>query len=180
MPETLTERDARRHLGRLIDEQIATRSDAMYLSRHYEINDLGRAAAGIFDKTQMNGLERVALSASTFGEIANYIKSQCGRTTSIGKKWREMDRRSGKPFGQRLYEMLSRKVIGTVASNTKDLMKAVKKGKLHEALRREDEKKRDATDRIEEEVSRQLRVGYAQAYISHVVSHYNYEKSMDM
>ena len=180
MPDTPTPRDARRHLRRLIDEQIADRSDAMYLSRHYDVNDLGRVAAGIFDKTQMNGLERVALSASTFGEIANYIKSQCGRTTSIGKKWREVDRRTGDPFGRRLHKMLSDKVIGTVDANTKDLMKAAKKGKLLEALQREGEKKKDAKKRLKDEIGRQLRVGYAQAYISHIVSHYNYEKSFDM
>ncbi|WP_022835011.1 hypothetical protein [Salisaeta longa] len=175
-----TYRDARQYLRRLIDEQIATRSDAMYMSKHYNVAELGESAAQIFDKTQMNGLERLALSASTFSEIANFIKSQCGRTTSIGDDWREPLPRFGESFGPFLYKRLSEKVISTVDSNTNDVIDALKKGKLLKPLFHPDEKKKDGIKRLEEEISRQLRVGYTRAYISHVVAHYNYAKSFEM
>ena len=164
----ITRSNAQRHVRRLIDEQIANRGDAMYLSRHYDVEHFGRRAADIFDKTQMNGLERVALNASNYSEIANYIKSQVGRSTSIGKKWCDGD------FGHDLYKILSRKVISTVESNTGDVMEALE-NPIIDALRLGDESRKDAKDRLESEIEHQLRVGYAQTYISHVVAHYNYE-----
>ena len=167
----ITRSNAQRHLRRLIDEQIAHRSDAMYLSRYYDVEHFGRKAAGIFDKTQMNGLERIALNASNYSEIANYIKSQMGRSTSIGEKWREGG------FGADLYQKLSRNVIGTVESNTGDVMEALR-NPVVDALAYASESRKQAKDRVEEEVEHQLRVGYAQAYISHVVAHFNYENSI--
>jgi hypothetical protein len=174
MSDALTERDARRHLRRLIDEQIADRSDAMYTSQHYAVEELGRLAAQIFDKSQMNSLGRVALGASTFSEVANFIKSQCGRTTSTGEAWREDD------FGYRLYELISGKVTGPVESNTENIITAMKEGGGWRALQQTDEKKDKFEKRLSDEISRSLRVGYAQAYISHMVAHFNFEKSLIM
>lgn len=169
----ITRSNAQRHVRRLIDEQIANRGDAMYLSRYYDVEHFGRRAANIFDKSQMNGLERVALNASNYGEIANYIKSQVGRSTSIGEKWRTQG------FGYDLYEKLSQNVIGTVESNTSDVMDALE-NPIIDALKLGEESRKDAKDRLESEIEHQLRVGYAQTYISHVVAHYNYEYSLTL
>ena len=169
----ITRSNAQRHVRRLIDEQIANRGDAMYLSTHYHVQYLGRTAAQIFDKTQMNGLERVALNASNYSEIANYIKSQIGRSTNIGHKWRD------KNFGYDLYKKLSQKVISTVESNTGDVMEALK-NPIIDALKLGEESRKDAKDRLESEIEHQLRVGYARVYISHVVAHYNYEYSLTL
>jgi len=168
MPDTVTTRDARRHLRRLIDEQVADRSDRMYIVDDFQVKQFGSEAAGIFDKSQMNGLERVALSASTFGEIANFIKSQVGRTTSAGEDWRTNG------FGQRLHEMIHGRVVKTVEDDADDILSALE-GPLHDALTSS-----TSEEELSKQIARRLRLGYARAYVRHVVAHYTYESRVNM
>lgn len=159
--DTLSQREARRMLSRLIDEQVADRRDFYYTSRqHHDVRGIARAAVDAFGdkKSQMNKLERVALSASTYATIANYIKSQLGRDTSTGKDWKRDD------FGYRLLEELDG-AAGAASGDANNIIDAVDKA-LKKALDKSDLKKLD--------IARRLRVGYAQAFVGHVAAHYSY------
>lgn len=163
-------RDARRQLERLIDEQIADRSDRLYVNQRRHIQGLATTAlsAGL-EKSQMNKLERFALSASTFGAIADYVKSQTGRDTSTGEKW------SNSEFGPNLLGALNA-TIDSVSEDAEALLSALN-DRLHEALQQEEENPEEAHTRLRQEVSRRLRLGYAQSLVEHVVAHYSYESS---
>ncbi len=175
MPDTqsLTRRDARRQLQRLVDEQTATYSDNLYMSERDSIKQLGKVAArkNVFGekKSQMNKLERRSTSASTYGAIADYIKSQMGRDTNTGEAW------SDSGFGEQLLTGLQA-TISEAPSDAEALLQALDE-RLFRALRREDEGKEAARHRLKQDVGRRLRVGYAQALVAHVVSEYNYRVS---
>lgn len=160
---------ARRVLQRLIDEQVAKRSDIFFMNRkHYDVRELGQKAANAFgdQKSQMNALERTALNASTFGDIIDYVKSQLGRTTQAGDDWRSDD------FGYDLHKEL--KTVGDQAEgHAENLLENLSEG-VRTALRDQDESTRDFERRMTQELARRLRIRYAQAYIGHLVAHYNY------
>lgn len=164
-------RDARRRLEQLIDEQIAERSDQLYVHQRRNIEGLAETAlsAGL-EKSQMNKLERFALSASTFGAIADYAKSQTGRDTAVGETWAD----SG--FGPDLLNGLN-KGIQPVSEDAEALLSALD-DRLRDALQQEGESDEETQTRLHREVSRRLRVGYARALIEHVVAHYSYEASL--
>ena len=120
-------------------------------------------------KSQMNKLERRATSASTYGAIADYIKSQMGRDTNTGEAW------SDSGFGEQLLTGLQA-TISEAPSDAEALLQALDE-RLFRALRREDEGEEAARHRLKQDVGRRLRVGYAQALVAHVVSEYNYRVS---
>ncbi len=165
-------RDARRQLQRRIDDQIAERSDEMYIDDRKAIEKLGRTAADpdVFGErpSQMNKLERLALSASTYGAIADYIKSQMGRDTNTGDVW------SG-GFGSDLLDKLRNHIEGA-AEDAEALLGSLDDPHV-EGLRSEDEDLSEAKDRLRQTIARRLRVGYAQAFVGHVVAEYNYQTS---
>jgi len=164
-------RDARRQVERLIDEQIAECSDQLYVNQRRNIQDLATTAlsAGL-EKSQMNKLERFALSASTFGAIADYVKSQTGRDTSTGEAW------SDSGFGQDLLARLNA-TIGSVSEDVETLLGALD-DRLRDTLQQEGESLEEAQTRLRRDVARRLRLGYAQALVEHVVAHYRYESSL--
>lgn len=172
MPDTqsLTRRDARRQLRRLVDEQTALRSDKLYMSEREAIKQLGETAAreNVFGekKSQMNKLERQALGASTYGAIADYIKSQMGRDTNTGDAW------SDSGFGEDLLTGLQA-TVRKVPGDAEALLEALDDHLLR-ALQREEEGEEAARRRLKQDIGRRLRVGYAQALVGHVVSEYNY------
>lgn len=169
-----TARDARRHLQRRIDDQIAERSDEMYIGDRKTIRQLGRTAAdpGVFGErpSQMNKLERLALSASTYGAIADYIKSQMGRDTETGEVW-------SRKFGGDLLGKLREHV--KAASGDADTLLSSLDDPHVEGLQSEDEDLAETKDRLQQTIARRLRVGYAQAFVGHVVAEYNYQSSVE-
>lgn len=180
--EDLTPRRARRVVQRLVDQDVAERSDVFFMNSHYDIEGLARKAYRSFgdEKSQINGLERTALSASTFGEVVNFVKSQMGRPQgdnrmSVGDKWRAND------FGYDVLEIL----VGDSEDPNDEGLAGEGKGhagriidalddRVRDALHGEDETKRDFERRLDQELSRRLRLAYAQEYIGHVASHYKY------
>jgi hypothetical protein len=176
MPDsaTLTPRDARRRLERLIDDQVAERSDAMYIRGRDTIEQLGRIAAepDVFgdNQSQMNKLERMALSASTFGAIADYVKSQMGRDTNTGEAWRN------RRFGRRLLDNLEEHAQ-SVSEDTEALLNALD-DPLVQALQDREDDVEAARERLQKRIARRLRLGYAQAFVGHVVAQYSYKVSV--
>jgi hypothetical protein len=166
---------ARRIVQRLIDEDVAERSDVYFMSRrHYNVREIARTAAQIFggERSQMNALERAALNASTFGDVINHVKSQLGRSTRVGKKWRDRD------FGYDLHDELS-----GLADEAEGHASKIRKGldsAVISALQRDDESTRDVRRRLDQELERRLRVRYVQAYIGHLVAHFSYLVSLQM
>lgn len=178
--DALSPRRARRILQRLIDEDVAQRSDVFFMNDHYDIEALAEKAYQSFgdEKSQINGLERTALSASTFGEVVNFVKSQMGRDTRIGRDWR------ANGFGAALLAVL----VGTPNDDADEGLAGEGEGHagrivdslddaVREALQREDESKRDVERRLDQEVARRLRLAYAREYIDHLASHYKYLSS---
>ncbi|MFB6274109.1 MAG: hypothetical protein ABEL51_14560 [Salinibacter sp.] len=166
---------ARRVVQRLIDEQVAKRSDIFFMNtKHYDVRELGQKAADAFgdQKSQMNALEQTALNASTFGDIIDYVKSQLGRTTQAGDDWRSND------FGYDLHEELV--AVGDQADgHAENLLESLSEG-VCRALQKQGESTGEFEKRLRQELARRLRVRYAQAYIGHVVAHYNYVISRDL
>lgn len=173
--EDLTPRRARRVVQRLVDQDVAERSDVFFMNPHYDIEGLARKAYRSFgdEKSQINGLERTALSASTFGEVVNFVKSQMGRDTRVGDKWRTQG------FGESMLAVLVGRgtsgdgLAGEGKGHAGRIIDALDDG-VRDALRGEDESKRDVERRLEQDLSRRLRLAYAQEYIGHVASHYKY------
>jgi hypothetical protein len=173
--EDLTPRRARRVVQRLVDQDVAERSDVFFMNSHYDIEGLARKAYRSFgdEKSQINGLERTALSASTFGEVVNFVKSQMGRDTRVGDKWRTQG------FGESMLAVLVGRgtsgdgLAGEGEGHAGRIIEALDDS-VQDALRREDESKRDVERRLKQEVKRRLRLAYAQEYIGHVASHYKY------
>lgn len=173
----LSPQRARRILQRLIDEDVAERSDVFFMNDHYDIEGLAEKAYQSFgdEKSQVNGLEQTALSASTFGEIVNFVKSQMGRDTRTGHEWRN----SG--FGDELLAVLvgdrndagDEGLAGEGEGHAGRIVDALDEG-VRDALQRDDESKRDFERRLNQEVGRRLRLAYAREYIDHVASHYKY------
>jgi hypothetical protein len=167
---------------RLVDDDVAERSDVFLLTPHYDTEGLAEQAYRSFgdEKSQINGLERTALSASTFGEVVNFVKSQLGRPEgngkmSVGDKWR------ANHFGYDLLAVL----VGNREDPGDDGLAGEGEGhagriidnldkEVWQALQEEDESKRDVKRRLEQELERRLRLAYAQKYIDHVASHYKY------
>jgi len=182
--DPVSPRRARRVLQQLIDEQIADRSDVFFMSReHYNVRSIGAAAKRTFkgEQSQMNGLERVALSATTFGEVANFIKSQLGRSTNVGEDWR------GHRFGYDLLAALEGDpedpgdtgIVDEAEGHASKVFGALDDA-LIDALQEEDENTRDTERRLEQEIERRLRLGYTRAFIEHVVAHYKYLVSTEL
>jgi hypothetical protein len=172
---TPTARSARRRLKRLIDDQTAERSDEMYVQDREAIQKLARSAVEAFDdkKSQMNKLERMALSASTFGTIADYVKSQMGRDTETGDAWAE-------DFGETLLDKLDEH-RRSVPNDTERLLSAMDGSLVAQLVGGEEENEEDSDgppERIRRTVSRRLRLGYAQAFVGHVVAEYDYKVSI--
>lgn len=174
----LSPRRARRVVQRLIDEDVAQRSDVFFMKDdHYDIEGLAEKAYQSFgeEKSQINGLERTALSASTFGEVVNFVKSQMGRDTQTGREWRS----SG--FGAALLVVLvgnrndshDEGLAGEGKGHAKRIIDALDKS-VRDVLQREDESTRDVERRLKQEVGRRLRLAYAREYIDHLASHYKY------
>jgi hypothetical protein len=173
-------------MKRLVDDQTAERSDEMYIQDREAIQELARSAAGAFDdkdqpggKSQMNKLERVALSASTFGAIADYIKSQMGRDTKIGDAW------SGR-FGKVLLEKLHEHAR-SVPDDTEQLLSAMDDSLVARlsgddgSAGDEGEGKESSVappEAVRQTVARRLRLGYAQAFVGHVVAEHSYRISV--
>lgn len=175
--QSLSPRRARRALRRLIDEDVAERSDVFFMNDHYDIKGLAEQAYRSFgdEKSQINGLERTALSASTFGEVVNFVKSQMGRDTQVGRDWRS------KGFGETLLEVLvgdrddpnDEGLSGEGEGHAGRIIDALDR-EVQDALQREGESSRDVKRRLEQEIARRLRLAYAQEYIDHMASHYKY------
>ena len=182
--DDVTPRRARRALQQLIDEHVADRSDTFFMNRrHYNVRALGAAAKRTFEdrRSQMNGLERNALSASTFGEVANFIKSQLGRSTQAGEDWR------GENFGYDLLAALEGDpedpsdtgIAGEAEGHAPKVLEALD-DTFMDALQKEDESSRDVERRLEQEVERRLRLAYTREFIGHVVAHYKYLVSTEL
>ena len=173
--DSIPPKRARRIVQRLIDEDVAERSDVYFMSRrHYNVREIARAASRSFkdERSQMNALERAALNASTFGDVMNYVKSQLGRSTTVGEKWRDHG------FGYDLHKELTR-----LADEAEGHARKIREGldsAVVSALQGGDESNRDVRRRLDQELARRLRVRYVQAYIGHLVAHYSYLISLDM
>jgi hypothetical protein len=176
--DDVSPRRARRVLQQLIDEQVADRSDVFFMKReYYNVRPLGAAAKRTFgdQKSQMVGLNRVARSASTFGEVANFIKSQLGRSTSVGEDWRDHK------FGYDLLATLEGDpekpddtgIVDEAEGHSSKVLDALDDVFIN-ALQEEDESARDTERRLEQEVQRRLRLAYTREFIEHVVAHYKY------
>lgn len=175
--QSLSPRRARRIVQRLVDEDVAERSDVFFMNDHYDVKGLAGKAYRSFgdEKSQINGLERTALSASTFGEIVNFVKSQMGRDTQVGDDWRSNG------FGEVLLEILigdrndpnDEGLAGEGEGHAGRIADALA-SKVRDALQKDDESKRDFERRLKQELARRLRLAYAQEYIDHVASHYKY------
>jgi hypothetical protein len=162
---------------RLIDEDVAQRSDVFFMNDHYDIEGLAEKAYQSFgeEKSQINGLERTALSASTFGEVVNFVKSQMGRDTRTGDEWRSNG------FGAALLAMLvgdrndarDEGLAGEGEGHAGRIIEALDES-VRDVLQREDESTRDVERRLGQEVARRLRLAYAREYIDHLASHYKY------
>ncbi len=181
---TVSPRRARRALQQLIDEQVADRSDVFFMNRqHYNVRALGAAARRTFgdERSQMNGLERTALSASTVGEVVNFIKSQLGRSTRAGENWR------GQNFGYDLLAALEGDpedpsdtgIVDEAEGHAPKIFEALD-DRFVSVLQTEDETSRDVERRLEQEIARRLRLAYTREYIGHIVAHYKYLVSTEI
>ena len=153
-------RDARQQLRVLIDEGVARRSDVYY---QYKVDDVARAAVSAFSKdrnrSQMKNLEQVSLSAMCFADVLDYVKSQAGRETNIGKLWRAQD------FAETLHDTLWEVIRTDAEGQTKSIWKTLSKSN-RKALERANMNKSD--------VERELRLRLCRAFIKHLVAHYTY------
>lgn len=177
MPEAQTAKkrevskeEARRVLQRLIDEVVASKSDAYLLVEdNYHIRALAETAHNNFqeekdgkvttNRTQMRNLAQVALSALTFGDVVNFVKSQTGRATSVGDDWRKDE------FGPRLHDVL----WDTVRENAKGQADSIYKklgGQVKKRLKDDDYDKQD--------LERELRLRLTRAYVRHLVAHFDF------
>ena len=168
----MTARNARQAIQRRIDRDVDGRSDAYILYDNYQVERLARDAFNSFgtdskgrpNRSQMRKLERVALSASTYSEIVNYVKSQAGRNTSTGEDWR-----SGS-FAYNLHEQLE-DVRREAEGRAKDLIDGIERAEI-KAMQRQHEKKKEAEKRVENWIRHEMRLRCVQRYVSHLVAEY--------
>lgn len=164
----ITYSEARRTLKVLVEEATARRSDQFYLSPHYDVQQLASDATRIFldknnkaERSQMKGLENIALSANSFSDIIDYIKNQTGRSTRTGDQWRD------RMFGLNLHNALWHKVRERAEQDAETLFKKAQTRKMARALEAEDYDRQD--------LERELRLLYARSYIQHLVAHFVYQ-----
>jgi hypothetical protein len=157
----LASEDARQVLRLREEKAIADRSDQFYLRESYGVRDLASKAYQSFggSRSPLRNLERVALSAVAFGDIIDFVKSQTGRSTKIGKKWQKNS------FGPRLHDMLWERVREEAEEDAEQIFNELETP-VREALEEDGLSVRD--------LQRRLRLAYAQRYIQHLVAHFEY------
>jgi hypothetical protein len=174
MPNTSirTAEDARQVIQRRIDEDVDGRSDAYILYDNYQVKPLARAASDCFgtdsngrpNRTQMRKLERVALSASTYSEIVNYVKSQAGRDTRTGEEWRH------RGFAYDLHNQLE-DVRSEAEGRAEKILDGIERALL-KAYQQEGESKSDAEKRLSNWVRHEMRLRCVQRYVGHLAAEY--------
>lgn len=118
----MTYTDAQGILRTLVIDAVAQKSDVYY---EYKVKDLATHASRIFNhnrhRTQIKNLVNVALSATSYAEVLNYIKSQAGKENSL---WREGGINS---FAHTLIKALNESVVNDATHLGDGIWKAVKK-----------------------------------------------------
>lgn len=161
----MTEREARQYLLALITDGVARRSDVYY---EYKVKDLAELALSAFgnerNRSQMRNLEQVSLSAASFADVLDFIKSQAGRDTSTGRQWRKDD------FARKLHDALWEMVRQDAEGQANNIWRALP-NKVTKVLENEANINRP-------DVARELRLRLCRAFIKHLVAHYNYQLAM--
>jgi len=172
--DSLSSRDAEEIIQRRIDADVADRADAFLLYDNYQVQYLARRAQDSFgsNRSQMRALERIANSASTYSEVLNYVKSQSGRNTNPGKEWR---------YANLAYDLHDRlEEIRKEAEGRANGLNDDVSNKLIKAIQGNDERKKDAKNRIQNWIKHELRVRYVRKYVSHLVAEYMYLISQEL
>lgn len=161
----MTAPEAYRLLRSLLDAAVAERSDAYLLYKDkYKVDTLAHQAVRLFGRdpkkggrSQMSKLEQVALSAQSYTDVLNYVKRQTGRTTQ--------DSWSTSSFGKDLCDVLTNEVAHTSQADV-----------LHKALSKSEAAKllKSMYQYDKRDLARELRLRFVQAYIRHLVAHYQF------
>ena len=170
MAETMLS-EARQLLRHIVDEAVATRSDAYLVYDSFNLRSLAWQAVSNFGaekdqggRGQMKKLEQAALSALTFADVMDYVKNQVGKE----KKGRNGERDGPwlrGDFGRDLHNDLDR--VGTTAEAAADAIHKALPKAIRDVL--EEEGRLDRSD-----LRRMLRLRLVQAYVRHLVAHYVY------
>ena len=169
---------ARTTIQRRIDADVEERSDAFLLYDTYQVERLARQAFRSFgaksdgtpNRSQMRKLERVALSAGTYSEVVNYVKSQAGRKTR--GEWR----REG--FAYDLHDQLEA-VREEAEGRAATVIDGIERSLVAD-IQGEDERKKDAEKRIQNWVTHEMRLRFVQRYVGHLAAEYMFVISKEV
>lgn len=170
--DALTPSEAEAIIRRRIDADIDQRADAFVLHPDYEVGRLAHRAlisfsSGSANRSQMRKLERVALTASAYTDIINYVKSQSGRSTRTGDEWRVGN------FGMQLHDQL-KSICQEAEGRASNLVDDVER-RLLDCFTKEGERKKDAQKRLQTWAQHEMRLAYVQRYVRHLVAEYMYQ-----